>query len=286
MPRLMRRSSLQVLMVLPLFLYLFACTGIPLLACVVLSFTDGTSYIFPTWSHYRTLFSLDEFAQALRNTLWLTGLGVSLEILLGLGIASILHLLVRGRAIVRTFVLLPMGIPTIVVGVMFTYLFGSSGYVNELLYRLGWLDAPVDWLGGGWRSVVVLLGAELWKVTPVVTLILLAGLESIPETALEAAAVDGAEGWRRFWYVTLPLLRPALTMAVVLRTIDAFRIFELPLLLTGKSFPVLATLAYSEYDEYGNPFTSAAAASFLLGLIALGIGSYFLCMARGREDQG
>lgn len=285
MPHFLRRSGLHILMVLPLFLYLLAFTGIPVLACVVLSFTDGASQVFPTWHNYQALFNLGLFAQALRNTLWLTGLGVSLEILLGLGTAYVLHSLVLGRAVVRTLVLMPMGVPTIVAGVMFTYLFGSTGYVNELLYRLGLLARPMDWLGGGWQSVVVLLGAELWKVTPVVTLILLAGLESIPEAVLEAAAVDGAAGWRRFWYVTLPLLRPALTMAVVLRAIDAFRIFELPLLLTGKSVPVLGTLAYSEYEEYNNPYTSAAAASLLLGLIALGMLGYFVLAARGQEEQ-
>jgi Binding-protein-dependent transport system inner membrane component len=96
-------------------------------------------------------------------------------------------------------------------------------------------------------------------VTPLVTLIMLAGLESVPESALEAAAVDGAGAWRRFWYVTLPLLRPSLITAVVLRATDAFRIFEFPLILTGKSVPALGTFAYSEYYGYYNPFTSVSA---------------------------
>lgn len=283
MSRYWQRSTLYVLFALPLFLYLLAFTGLPLLSCVVLSFRDAASNTFLGWGNYLALLSSGQFGQALRNTLWLTGVGVGLEILLGLGMAHVLHRLLRGRAVVRTLVLTPLGIPTIVVGVMFTYLFGSTGYLNELLYRLGVIDTPIDWLAGNWQSFGVLLVAELWKVTPVVTLILLAGLESIPASALEAAAVDGAGGWCRFWYVTLPLLRPALVMAMVLRAIDAFRIFELPLLLTGKSLPVLGTLAYSEYYEYGNPFTSAAAASLLLGIIALGIGGYLFLMSRRQE---
>jgi trehalose transport system permease protein len=272
-----------VLLVLPLFLYLLVFTALPLLSCVLLSFTDAASHTLLSWDNYLALFSSGQFGQAFRNTLWLTGLGVCLEVLLGLAMAHVLHHLVRGRAVVRTLVLTPLGIPTIVVGVMFAYLFGSTGYMNEFLYRLGVLDTPIDWLAGTWQSFGVLLLAELWKVTPVVTLILLAGLESIPDSAFEAAAVDGAGGWSRFWYVTLPLLRPSLTIAIVLRAIDAFRIFELPLLLTGKSLPVLGTLAYSEYYEYGNPFTSAAAASLLLGMIALGIGGYLCIMARRQE---
>jgi trehalose transport system permease protein len=126
----------------------------------------------------------------------------------------------------------------------------------------------------------VILVVELWKVTPLVTLILLAGLEGIPESALEAAQIDGAGPWRRFWYVTLPLLRPAFVTAVVLRATDAFRIFELPLILTGKSLPVLGTFAYSEYYDYNNPFTSAAAASLLLGLIALFLAGYLSVLLR------
>jgi len=284
MRRFFQRYTLHGVMVLPLFLYLLAFTGLPLLSCLMLSFTDAVSRVFPSWNNYLALFRLGQFRVALWNTLWLTGVGVSLEVLAGLGVALVLHRVVLGRTVVRTIVLTPLGVPTIVTGVMFMYLFGSTGYTNELLYRLGVLDTPVDWLMGDWRTFGVLLLAELWKVTPVVTLIMLAGLESIPESALEAAAVDGAGGWSRFWYVTLPLLRPALTMAVVIRAIDAFRIFELPLMLTGKNLPVLGTFAYSEYYDYNNPFTSAAAASLLLVIIALGIGGYLLVMVRRQEE--
>ena len=284
MPRILKRHALDGLMLLPLFLFLFGFTGLPLLSCIVLSFTDAGSQWFPSWANYRLLFRDSQLSLALRNTLWLTGLGVSLQLVVGLGVAGVLHRLILGRGIVRTIVLTPLGVPTIVGGAMFTYLFGSAGYMNELLSRLGIIDAPIDWTQGGWYSLGVLLAADLWKVTPLVTLILLAGLESIPESALEAAAVDGASGWRRFWYITLPLLRPSLTMAVIVRAIDAFRIFELPLILTGKSTPVLGTVAYSEYYEYDNAFTSAAAATLLLGLIAVCIVSYLLLVAR--QDTG
>jgi trehalose transport system permease protein len=284
MPRILKRHALDGLMLLPLFLYLFGFTGLPLLSCVVLSFTDAGSQWFPSWANYRLLFRDSQLSLALRNTLWLTGLGVSLQLAVGLGVAGVLHRLVLGRGIVRTIVLTPLGVPTIVAGAIFTYLFGSAGYMNELLSRLGIIDTPIDWTQGGWYSLGVLLVADLWKVTPLMTLILLAGLESIPESALEAAAVDGATGWRRFWYITLPLLRPAFTMAVIIRAIDAFRIFELPLILTGKSTPVLGTVAYSEYYEYDNAFTSAAAATLLLGLIAVCIVSYLLLVAR--QDTG
>jgi trehalose transport system permease protein len=284
MSRFLKRHTLEGLLLLPLVAYLFVFTGLPLLSCLALSFTEGESGGFPTLANYRLLRQNSQFAVAVRNTFWVTGLGVCLQLLTGLGVAMVLHKLVRGRAIVRSIVLTPLGVPTIVAAVMFTYLFGSAGYLNEVLHRLGVIDTPIDWLGGDWRSLGVILVAELWKVTPLVTLILLAGLESVPESALEAAEVDGAGAWRRFWYVTLPLLRPAFITAVVLRATDAFRIFELPLILTGKSLPVLGTFAYSEYYDYYNPYTSAAAASLLLGIIALCLVAYLSLMARRQES--
>jgi trehalose transport system permease protein len=284
MGQFLKRHALDGLLLLPLVVYLCVLTGLPLLSCLVLSLTEGEARFFPTLANYRLLWRDSQFTLALRNTLWLTGLGVSLQLLTGLGVAMVLHKLVLGRGIVRTIVLTPLGVPTIVAAVMFTYLFGSAGYVNEILQRLGAIDTPIDWLRGDWRSLGVILVAELWKVTPLVTLIMLAGLESVPESALEAAAVDGAGAWRRFWYVTLPLLRPSLITAVVLRATDAFRIFELPLILTGKSVPVLGTFAYSEYYEYYNPFTSAAAASLLLGMVALCVVGYLFLMARRQGE--
>jgi len=105
MPRILKRYALHGLMVVPLFLYLLAFTGLPVLSCVVLSLTDEATYGFPSWNNYRTLFSVGQFSLALRNTLWLTGLGVSLEVLVGLGTAIVLHRLVWGRGFVRTIVL-------------------------------------------------------------------------------------------------------------------------------------------------------------------------------------
>ncbi len=284
MRRFLKRHAFDGLLLLPLFSYLFVLTGLPLLSCLMLSFTEGEVGLFPTLANYRLVLRDNQFLLALRNTLWLAGLGISLQLLIGLGVALVLHQLVLGRGLVRTIVLTPLGVPTIVAGVMFTYVFGSAGYLNEILHRLGAIDTPIDWLGGDWYSLGVILMAELWKVTPLVTLILLAGLESVPESALEAAAVDGAGVWRRFWHITLPLLRPSLITAVILRATDALRIFELPLILTGKSVPVLGTFAYSEYYEYYNPYTSAAAANLLLGMVALCVVSYLFLMTRRQGE--
>ena len=124
---------------------------------------------------------------------------------------------------------------------------------------------PTSWtVAGGWRTLTTLAIADMWKVLPVVTLIFLAGLESIPEDVYEAADVDGAARWQRFLRVTLPLLMPYVTMAVILRAIDAFRIFELALVMAGRVEPVLGTFIWSRYGPpTSDPFTAAAGAIVL-----------------------
>jgi trehalose transport system permease protein len=122
----------------------------------------------------------------------------------------------------------------------------------------------------------------MWKVTPLVMLILLAGLESIPREVQEAAEIDGASYLKRLRYILLPLLKPFITMALIIRGIDAFRIFELPLALTGRVVRVMATYSFFEFREYGNPYTSAASAAILMVMILIAIGVY-LRVVKQRE---
>jgi trehalose transport system permease protein len=124
--------------------------------------------------------------------------------------------------------------------------------------------------------------SDMWKVTPLVALILLAGLENISRETHEAAGVDGAARWARFRYITLPLLRPAIGTAMALRAIDAFRIFEIPLILAGKSTPVLSSFAYFEFNSYNNANTSAAAAN-ILTLIIFTFVLFYLLVIMERE---
>jgi trehalose transport system permease protein len=120
MVRYLKLHGLNGLLLLPLFAYLLIFTGLPLVTCIILSFSDGVANLFPSWVNYRLLFQDGQFRLALRNTLWLTVLGVSSQLLVGLGVAVVLHRLVVGRGIVRTIILTPLGVPTIVAGVMFT----------------------------------------------------------------------------------------------------------------------------------------------------------------------
>jgi len=278
-----RRHGFGLLLLVPLVAYVFGFTLLPVLQSITYGFTTAAGDF--TLENYRVLFANSQFLAAMRNTLLITVIGLTLEMAVGLGLALILTREFKLRGLFRSLMLIPMGVPTIVSGVTLMYVFDSSGYLNELLFRLGLIKLPIDFATGGLRTLMMVVFADMWKVVPVVVLLMLAGLESIPDELYEAAAVDGATGWRAFWRITLPLLKPAITMTVILRGVDTFRIFELPLILAGRVNPVLATFAYTEYNQYHNNNTSGAAATFLMGLIVICVVAYLVLVERERKAK-
>ena len=256
----------------PFVLYLGTFTVVPVVSTLVLSFRTsegdwGLGAFSAVAAHY-------QFGEAVVNTLAITGLGLAMELSLGLVAAMALVSRFRAQGLVRVLLLIPLGVPTIVAASAMRYVFGMVGYLNEVLYRLGILTLPIDWTGSRWLAVVTVAMADAWKVTPLVMLMLLAGLQAIPRELYEAARTDGAGPWQQFWRISLPLLRPALTMVFIIRGVDAFRIFALPLALVGRHLPVLSTFAYVEYLEYGNPHTSAASSTLLLLMILITVVAY------------
>jgi trehalose transport system permease protein len=266
----MKRYALLGLM--PLALYVGTFTLGPVLSTLILSFRTPESH----WGlgAFRDLAAHYQFGEAVVNTLVITGFGLAMELSFGLAAAMALASRFRAQGLVRVLLLIPLGVPTIVAAATMRYIFGMVGYLNEVLYRLGLLTLPIDWTGSRWLAMVTVASADAWKVTPLVMLILLAGLQAIPRELYEAARTDGAGPWQQFWRITLPLLRPALTLAFILRGIDAFRIFALPLALVGRHLPVLSTFTYVEYMEYGNQHTAAASSTLLLVMIGLTVWAY------------
>lgn len=261
-----KRYYLEILLILPLALYILGFTILPILKTILLSFQDKAgNFGFET---YKYLFSKKDFNMSIINTIAVTVVGVSLQLILGLFIAMALKYNFKGKGLVRSLVLLPMGVPTLVSGVTLLYIFGTQGYLNEFLYRLGLITKPIAWTSGGIKNIFVIAVADSWKVLPIVVLLLLAGLESIPTDVYEASAIDGANKIQTFFNITLPLLKPSITMTVILRAVDSFRIFELPKILAGRVTPFLATFAYDEY-AYNNINASAAASTVLLIIIII-----------------
>ncbi len=185
----------------------------------------------------------DNYVEALRDPRFWSALGhtaffavasVGLELIFGLWLALALNRAFRGRGLVRAAVLVPWAIPTVVSALLWRFMFeGQSGIVNSLLVDLGLIGQPVVWFihpAAAWVPVIL---ADVWKTTPFVALLLLAGLQNIDASLYEAARIDGASVWRQFRHVTLPLLKPAILVALIFRTLDAFRVFDLIYALTG-----------------------------------------------------
>ncbi len=290
-----RRYRFELILAAPLILYVVVLTIAPILDTVRISFTSSRDLAFPSLAGYQFLFGNEVFRQAIVNTLIVALLSLTLEMTIGLGVAMALHVPFRGRGFVRTVSLIPLGVPTIVSGAVMLLLFSRSGYINSVLFEFSklvnlipgieWNFENIGWtVAGGFRTLLVVAIADMWKVLPVVTLIFLAGLQSIPDEVYEAADVDGATKWQRFWRVTLPLLVPYVTMALILRAIDVFRIFELALVLSGRIEPVLGTFIWNRFRPPANdPFTAAAGSIVLFVIIMIFIVLYLRFVAARRQ---
>ena len=184
------------------------------------------------WENYADLWTDPVALQSLRTTLIFVGVTIPLELLLGLGIALVMNEAFRGRGLLRAVVLIPWAIPTVVSSQMWRFIFNDRyGLANFVLFG-GDASRYIAPLADFNLALVAIIAAEIWKTTPFAALILLAGLQGIPDDLYEAASVDGASAWQKFWHVTLPLLRPALLLALLFRTIDALRVFDLVFVMT------------------------------------------------------
>jgi multiple sugar transport system permease protein len=219
------------------------------------------------------------FWASLGTTLYFCMVAVTLEVLLGLAFALLLHRTFSGRGLARTAVLLPWALPTVVAARMWEWIYNPDfGIINHLLRRLGAISGPVSWLGDPFWAIHAAILADAWKTTPFATLILLAGLSAIPPDLARAARVDGARPLAVFYEVTLPLLRPALVVTVLFRFLDSFRVFDALYVLTGggpaNTTETLAIYVYKTLFQtlrfgYGSAlavtmFVLAAAASVLI----------------------
>jgi ABC-type sugar transport system permease subunit len=168
------------------------------------------------------------------RTLAFTVVSVGLELAIGIGLALIAHQRFHGRGLVRAAILIPWAVPTVVSAMLWKTMFDPhNGFVNYLLGLAHLPGASTTWLAGKWTAWAAILVADMWKNIPFIAILLLAGLQVIPDDVYEAAKIDGATGWQAFRRVTLPLLKPALLVALIFRTLSAFLIFDVIYIMTG-----------------------------------------------------
>ncbi|MFI9048185.1 carbohydrate ABC transporter permease [Streptomyces sp. NPDC053427] len=200
----------------------------------------------------------ERFWNAFWNTTFLTVTTVTLETAIGVAMALIMHRAFQGRALVRASILVPWAIPTAVTGLLWRWIFNTDGVANALIGR------QVLWTTEGFHAKVAVIIADVWKTAPFIGLLVLAGLQVISKEVYEAARIDGAGALRQFWNITLPLVKPALLVAVLFRTLDALRMFDLPYILIGAQKTSVETLSMLAQDQASNVRFGPAAAYALI----------------------
>lgn len=214
-------------------------------------------------SNYTDIFTDagSRFWNAAYNTTLFGVVTVILETVLGVSMALIMHKAMRGRGLVRAAILVPWAIPTAVSGILWGWIFNQNGVANAML------NQHIMWASGDAAAKLTIIIADVWKTAPYIGLLTLAGLQVIPDEVYEAAKIDGANAWKRFTRITLPLVKPALVVAILFRTLDALRMFDLPYILIGPRKESVETISMLVQDEASNlRYGSAAAYALILFL--------------------
>jgi ABC-type sugar transport system permease subunit len=272
----------------PTVVLLGIIVGYPVVRALWLSFftenANGTvTNVFVGLRNYqRALVGADSgpFWNSVGVTVLFTVTTVTAEVVIGTLLALIMHRRFRGRALVRASVLIPWAIPTAVTAVLWQWMLQPDGIVNAILGH------KVIWTGQVWSSRLAVIIADTWKTAPFVALLVLAGLQLIPTELHEAAKVDGAGAWQRFWKVTVPLMWPAVTVAVVFRLLDALRMYDLPAILTGGANGT-TTISVFTYQAAINQtkFGYGSALSTLTFLLVFLVGFGFVRVLSARITQ-
>ena len=246
---------LAAVLLAPAILVVFGVIVYPMIRTAVFSLTDvqsamDTSAPFVGLANFTKALANAKFWAAMWRTLYFTVVSTSLELVIGLGIAGLLNAKIRGQWLLRTAVVIPWAVPTIVSGALWKGIFNAQyGSLNALLTQLGLIDDYKVWLGTPVLALNMVILADVWKTVPVVAFMLLAGLSAIPHEVYEAAKIDRAGPFRTLWSITLPLLLPSISIVLVLRIIEAFKVFDIIYAMTrGGPANGTMTIAYFTYN--------------------------------------
>ena len=286
------KAVFALMLLTPLFLILAVVSIYPLLYSVWTSFTDfrlsrPNDISFVGLANYAATFVNPEFLNALKNSLIYAVVAVPIEMVFGLGIAIALNKILVLRDFARTLIVIPMMLAPVVMGLMWKFMFNDQiGIINHVLRDWGWLKGPLPWLTDSSLAMVSLIIVEVWATTPFMVILLGAGLTTISAELYEAARIDGATSWQCFVKITLPMLSPIILVALLIRGMDAFRVFDVVFTLTAGG-PARATdvLSYYLYREtFINLDAGLSAAGSFLMLGVLMMAGIFLIRGLRKDD--
>ncbi|MBA3765747.1 MAG: sugar ABC transporter permease [Acidobacteria bacterium] len=281
--------ALPYLLVAPAVMVLFALSIYPLFYAVRVSFQTGAGESARwTLQNFTRLASDGFFLAALAHTLIYALVALSFEFLLGLGLALLLNREMRGRSLFRAALLVPLMLPPVVVGVVWRLMLNPNfGSINGTLKRLGLDTESLTWTASPKLAFASVIAVDVWQWTPFVFLVLLAGLQAIPQEPYEAARIDGSSAWQTFRHITLPLLKPAILIALLLRTMDLLRVFDQIFILTeggpGFATETISLYIYRAAFRFGN-FGYAVAMSFVLLIVTNIISLLYIRLLQQQES--
>jgi trehalose/maltose transport system permease protein len=287
-----QRMRAAYLFVAPMLIVLAGVAGWPLFRTIYFSFTDATlsdlsSYRFIGVQNFRDLVQDPVWWQSVWNTVFFAVVSVSLEVVLGVAIALTLNANMPGRGLLRTAVLIPWAIPTVVSAKMWGWMYNDLyGVINHILLAAHVISHPLAWTANPHLALGAVIAVDVWKTTPFVSLLALAALQLVPHEIYEAARVDGIHPVRVFFRITLPLIAPALMVAVIFRLLDALRIFDLIYVLTSNSRETMSMSVYARQQlvDFQDVGYGSAASTMLFLIIAL-ITVAFITVGRVRFDK-
>ncbi len=283
MARLIERS-MPYLLIAPALIFLAAFFLVPLGEALIVSFRSSSGYGLQNYA--RAAADLN-FGPALRNTLILVLIAVPLQVALALGMAVMLQKVERGRDLVLWVWTIPLGISDLAAGIVWLSIFTERGYLNSALMAMGVIASPMSMLT--YETPLALFAAvalaEIWRATAIVFIILVSGIQLVPKEYGEAAEVFGADAWTRFRKITLPLLKPSLQTALILRTILAFEVFAVVAALGGTNIRVLAGEAYAWQNDNQNHGVAAAYAVVILALSLAATVAYLKLLGERKEKR-
>jgi trehalose/maltose transport system permease protein len=273
----------------PAVIAMLLVTAYPIVYAIVLSFQD-LDLRFPEeggfvgLDNYSSVLTSSLWWTDLFNTLFITVIAVSVELVIGMGIALVMYRAIFGRGVIRAAVLIPYGIVTVVAAFSWQFAFDpATGFVNNLPL----IADDKAWFGERFSSFAVIIMAEIWKTTPFMALLLLAGLTTIDDGLYEAAKVDGASAWQRFWRITLPLMKPAILVALLFRTLDSFRVFDTIFIMTrgAQDTESVSILGYNQLISRLN-LGLGSAVSVMIFVCVLLIAFLFIRGLGARTQEG
>jgi ABC-type sugar transport system permease subunit len=265
-------------MILPALIIVVAIAFYPILYGVVLSLTDSSINAvgsFVGFENYAEMFQNPDFMEGLTNTVIFTVVSVTLEFILGLAIALAINRAFRGRGLVRAAILVPWAFPTVISAVMWRLMFQDQvGIINYVANAIGLISEPI--LADRTLLLIGAILVDVWKTTPFMALLLLAGLQTISGDVYEAARVDGANVMQRFFRITLPLLKGTILVAVLFRTLDSYRVYDLFWAMSNRELESLSTFVYKGVRISQLQFAQGNAAAVFIFVTAFLIALFFI----------